>query len=76
LDYKRLGPFKVIKQISNTAYKLALPKTYQIHPVIHIARIEKVKPDKYNHPQPKVTLKVQDPKTGEIINQQVLPPKF
>ena len=34
LDYKRLGPFEIIKKIRDLAYKLKLPRTYQIHPVI------------------------------------------
>ena len=72
MDYKRLGPFEIIKKIRDLAYKLKLPRTYQIHPVISASRLEKAKPDEWNRPIPQVTLKVCDPKTGEHINR-ILP---
>lgn len=31
-----LGPFKIIRKISSHAYELELPKSFKIHPVIHI----------------------------------------
>ncbi len=33
---KFLGPFRITKVISRTAYELQLPSTYRIHPVFHI----------------------------------------
>jgi hypothetical protein len=68
LDYKRLGPFKVVEKIGNLAYRLQLPKTFKIHPVLPAARLEKVRPDEWERPQPKVTLKVRDPTTNEFVN--------
>ena len=35
LDYKRLGPFKITKQINPVAFELELPETYRIHNVFH-----------------------------------------
>lgn len=45
LDYKRLGPFKVLKKISTHAYKLELPSTMKIHPVFHVSMLEPVASD-------------------------------
>ncbi|KAF8695821.1 hypothetical protein RHS03_07886, partial [Rhizoctonia solani] len=41
-----LGPFKVIKKISNQAYRLELPPTMRIHNVFYVGLLSKVKRDK------------------------------
>ena len=69
LDYKRLGPFPITRKISDLAYELKLPASFKIHPVISASRLEKAKPDEWNRPRPRVTLKVRDPQTGNFINQ-------
>lgn len=45
LDYKKLGPFKVKRKVSEVNYELLLPTTMKIHPVFHISLLEKA-PDK------------------------------
>nr|AAG24792.1 pol protein [Colletotrichum gloeosporioides] len=40
LDYKKLGPFKILKQISPVNFKLDLPETMKCHPVFHISLLE------------------------------------
>lgn len=40
LDDKKLGPFKVIRQINPVAFELKLPKTMKIHPVFHVSLLE------------------------------------
>lgn len=37
LDYKRIGPFKIIEKIGSVAYKLELPPKYQVHNVFHVS---------------------------------------
>ena len=38
---RNLGPFKIIQKISSHAYKLELPPSFKIHPVIHIRYLSK-----------------------------------
>ncbi len=40
MDYQRLGPFKVIKQINPVNYHLELPSTMQINPMFHMSLLE------------------------------------
>ena len=68
LDHKRLGPFKIIRKISELTYELKLPPSFKIHPVILASRIECAKPDEWQRPRPRVTLEVRDPYTGAIVN--------
>jgi N-acetylmuramoyl-L-alanine amidase CwlA len=37
LDYKQLGPFKILRKVDNLAYKLSLPASFKIHPVISVS---------------------------------------
>ena len=44
LDWKRLGPFRVVKRIGLQAYKLALPASMRhIHDIFHISLLDLVK---------------------------------
>ena len=40
LDWKKLGPFKIEKKISETSYRLSLPHTMRMHPTFHISLLE------------------------------------
>jgi hypothetical protein len=41
-DAKYLGPFEIIKKISDVAFKLKLPENWKIHPVFHISLLEPI----------------------------------
>jgi hypothetical protein len=40
LDHKLYGPFEILEVVSPTALRLRLPKTWKIHPVVHVSLIE------------------------------------
>jgi transposase InsO family protein len=44
LDFKKLGPFRVEKVISDVNYKLELPDKSRIHPVFHVSLLEPAPP--------------------------------
>ena len=48
-------------------YKLWLPKMYKVHPIFPAVKLTKAQDDEWERPIPWVTLKVQDPTTGEFI---------
>ena len=41
LDWKMIGPFKVIERFGRNAYKLDLPSNYHIHNVFHVNLLER-----------------------------------
>jgi hypothetical protein len=45
LDYKKLGPFKILEKVNNHSYRLDLPQNYKIHPVFHVSLLERYQPD-------------------------------
>lgn len=40
LDYKKIGPFKIVKQVNPVTYQLRLPSTLKIHDVFHVSLLE------------------------------------
>jgi hypothetical protein len=48
LSQQRVGPFRVVEKIGNLAYKLDIPPTWKIHPIISVAHMERHIPDTFN----------------------------
>ena len=38
------GPFEIIRKLSAVSYRLQMPKSYGIHPMLNIAHLEKYQP--------------------------------
>ena len=49
---RRLGPYEIIKKISEVSYKLGLPPSIKIHPVIHVSSLEPYYEDEFGRKQP------------------------
>ena len=52
LSTKKIGPYKILEKISRLAYKLELPKSMKIHPVISVAHLEQARMDPYEREIP------------------------
>jgi len=46
LAFRYFGPFQVLQRVGRTSYKLALPDSCQIHPVIRVSQLRRAVPPK------------------------------
>jgi hypothetical protein len=60
LDYRRLGPFVIQKQINPVAYRLELPAAMKVHPVFHVSLLESYResafPGRVQGPPPSIEI--------------------
>jgi len=60
LAYKKIGPFKILAKIGESAYKLDLPQAMRIHNTFHISLLELHHDDKFSseqtQPQPPIII--------------------
>ena len=47
LDYKKMGPYKILAKIGSSAYKLDFPPSMKIHNNIHISLLEPYEDNKF-----------------------------
>ena len=47
LDYKKMGPFEIIKKVGTSSYKLDLPTSMTIHNTFHISLLEPYEDNKF-----------------------------
>jgi len=63
LDYKKIGPFKILAKIGESAYKLDLPPSMMLHNTFHISLLGLYHDDKFpskrTQPPPPIILKGQ-----------------
>jgi len=76
LDDMLLGDNEITEKLSRSAYRLKLPKTMQIHPVINISRLRPYKADtiegRVAPPPPKVVVRGEEQyEVEEIINSRL-----
>jgi hypothetical protein len=49
LDFRRLGPFEIVRSINDVAHELKLPPSMRIHPVFHVSLLEKAVTNQYSN---------------------------
>ena len=81
LDYRRLGPFIVCKQINEVAYRLELPPSMKIHPVFHVSLLEPYKestiPGRLQAPQPPIEIDGEEEfEVSEILDSCIIKKKL
>ena len=64
LDHRKIGPFKITKQINRVAFELNLPSNMKIHPVFHVSLFEK-------HVASKIPSRTAPPPPPTIINNSL-----
>lgn len=64
LDFKKAGPYEILKKVSSHAYKLKLPASVKVHPVVHVSLLEPFAQDPFegqiNPPPPPVIVEGQE----------------
>lgn len=76
LDYRRLGPFLVTKQVNEVAYRLNLPTSMKIHPVFHVSLLEPYKestiPGRLQAPPPPTEIDGEEEfEVSEILDSRI-----
>ena len=49
---RKLGPYKILEKVTEVSYKLDLPKSLRIHPIVHVSSLEPYCEDNFNRITP------------------------
>ena len=76
LDWKNIGPFRVMAKVGSNAYKLDLPTSMRIHNTFHISLLEPYKDNKFpsqtQEPPPPIQIEGEDEyELAEIIDSRL-----
>ena len=76
LDYKKMGPLKIIKKVGTSSYKLDLPASMKIHNTFHITLLEPYEDNKFpsriQTPPPPIEIdRESEYELEEIINSRL-----
>jgi hypothetical protein len=77
LNFRCLGPYLVIKQINDVAFRLELPPSMNIHPVFYVSLLEPYKesfiPSKFQIPPLPVEIEGQEKfEVSEILDSRII----
>lgn len=74
LKPRKLGPFRIIEKVSPVSYKIELPKTLRIHPIIHVSELEPYFEDKFKRkqapPPPIIVNEEEEYEVEEILDKR------
>ena len=76
LDYKKLGPFRIIAKINPVVYRLELPSHFKIHNVFHVSLLEPHHssqiPGRYPSPPPPIELSTgEEYEVDQILDSRI-----
>lgn len=68
LDWKRIGPYPIEQRVSSHAYRVKLPKTIKIHPVLPVSLLSRSNTDPYpgQNPEPPPPVEVEGQEEYEV----------
>ena len=74
---KFAGPFPIVKQVFDDAYKLALPPKIKVHPVFHVSLLKKhfedsMRSEQVLQPVPELVGNHEEYKVETILNKRKL----
>jgi hypothetical protein len=60
LDLKKIGPFRIKRNIRNISFELKLPPSIKIYPIFHFLLLEPAHPNIFKGPVPELDFKIQE----------------